>query len=349
MASLFNKIVKEDVLRVLSVDLPWEDLSGSRIVLTGATGFLGSNILRTLLMLHREGLASKPLEIICLARDIDRARHRLSNIFSNKYVHWLQCDLAANNIPDLGSPDYIIHAASQASPRFYLTDPVGTILPNAIGTMSLLKASHSVRRFLYISSAEVYGSWVANMPICENNFGPIDPVNLRSCYSESKRLGESICSAWHHQMGLHTIIVRLFHTYGPGIDSNDGRVFADFAYAIAHNKPIRITSDGSARRAFCYSSDAISGLFTALLKGEPAQAYNLGNPYAESSILELAQMLQRNFSTHTSTIELSSCSPSYLPSAVSAFVPNIERMRALGWHPTIGLLEGFSRFIFSIS
>lgn len=349
MRSSFYKIVREDAIRVISSDLPWEYLSGAHILVTGASGFLGSNLLRTLLLLYQEGLVSHPLKVSALVRDVNRAKDRLSDLISIDHLHFIEWDLCEILTFDLGSPDYIIHAASQASPKLYQADPIGTILPNTQGTISLLKACPNVRRFLYISSAEVYGPPSTNSQIGETNFGPIDPTNLRFFYSESKRLGESICTAWHHQLGLHSIVVRLFHTYGPGIQSNDGRVFADFAYSVAHNKPLRITSDGTARRAFCYSSDAITGIFTALLRGQPAQAYNLGNPDSEVSILELAQMLKQEFSSYTSTIELSPCSPGYLPSSVNSVIPNIDRLKSIGWTPQIDILQGFHRFIQSIS
>ena len=134
--------------------------------------------------------------------------------------------------------DFIIHAASQASPKFYGKDPVGTINANVIGTINLLELAkrNKVEKFLYFSSSEVYGNLnEEDIPTKEDKFGSIDPCNVRSCYSEGKRAGETICISWKHQYSIPVVIVRPFHTYGPGMDLNDGRVYADFIKNIVYN------------------------------------------------------------------------------------------------------------------
>ncbi|MFN9623502.1 MAG: NAD-dependent epimerase/dehydratase family protein [Cyanobacteriota bacterium] len=344
-----SRIISADTDRVLATNLPWQAFDGARIVVTGAAGFLGGGLVRALLALHPAGLVQRPLQVLALVRHPERSRQRLADVADDPQLEWLTWDLCQFGVPELGRPDFVIHAASQASPKFFSRDPVGTLLPNTVGTAALLKACAPPCRFLYVSSSEVYGSVSTTDPLKEQDLGCLDLADVRSCYSESKRLGEALCVAWHAQYELQTLIVRPFHTYGPGLASDDGRVFADFAFAIAHGQPIIMTSDGSARRAFCYSSDAIAGMFTVLLKGEPPCAYNLANPFAEVSILELANLLVCHFAQRGARLERSAPPDGYAPSPFNRMVPDISRLQSLGWVPHVGLIEGFERFVEALS
>ncbi len=281
-------------------------------------------------------------------RSADRARGRLADIGGR--IELFEWDLNRIAVPELGDFDYLIHAASQASPRFYANDPVGTALPNVVGTAALLEAATKARAkgFVFVSSSEVYGAVSSEGALQEGDGGRVDPATVRACYAESKRMGETLCVAWHAQHGLPTFIVRPFHTYGPGLTRDDGRVFADFAYAVAEGRPIVMTSDGSARRAFCYASDAVDGLFTVLLKGQPATPYNLANPDAELSVKELAELLVGLYADRGARLEQRPPPGGYMPSPFNRLVPDISRLRALGWEPKIGAAEGFRRFIESI-
>lgn len=308
-------------------------------LITGAAGFLGGALARELL--------ARGARVTALVRSESRARQRLADIADR--IEFFEWDLNRIAVPELPvGITHVIHAASQASPRFYGPDPVGTALPNAVGTAALLEAATKakVQGFLFVSSSEVYGAASSGEPLKESDFGPLDPATQRACYAESKRMGETLCVAWHAQHGLPTFIVRPFHTYGPGLTREDGRVFADFAYAIAEGRPIVMTSDGSARRAFCYVSDAVEGLLTVLEKGQPATPYNLANPDAELSVKELAELLVSLFPG--ARLEQRPPPGGYLVSPFNRLIPDISRLQALGWQPRIGAAEGFRRFIESI-
>lgn len=317
-------------------------MRGRRVLVTGAAGFLGGSLVRRL-------VEEPDLRVVALVRDESRARARLADIAAQlEFIEW---DLNRIAVPDLGGPvDYLVHAAAQASPRFYAHDPVGTLMPNAVGTAALLQAvtaAGGCQGFLFVSSSEVYGAVSSGQALKESDGGRVDPAALRACYAESKRLGETLCVAWHQQHGLPTFIVRPFHTYGPGLTAEDGRVFADFAFAVARGQPLVMTSDGSARRAFCYGSDAVEGLLTVLLKGEPATPYNLANPAAELSVKELAELLVdigRELGLPT-RLEQRPPPGGYLPSPFNRLIPDITRLQALGWQPQVGAREGFRRFI----
>lgn len=246
--------------------------------------------------------------------------------------------------------DYIVHAASQASPKYYGIDPVGTLSANVLGTFHLLELAKlsKVKNFLYFSSGEVYGEVTSDkIPIDEKNYGYLDPICVRSCYAESKRMGENMCISYAQQHQLHVTIVRPFHIYGPGMSLNDGRVYADFVADIFHNRDITLYGAGTAVRSFCYLADATLGFFTLLLNGDASQAYNLGNPNACLSVMELAIRLQKLFSDKKLKIiqKNRDLSIAYLESKISVNIPDIKKIKMLGWLPKVCVEEGFSRTV----
>jgi dTDP-glucose 4,6-dehydratase len=343
-------VLEEDIQAVVKRDLPWERLSGCRVVVTGAGGFLGGYVVRTLLALHRLGKVSQPLKVVAMVRDVARGKARFADLQDAAQPELLHWDLTTIGVPNLGSAHYVIHAASQASPRFYGIDPVGTLLPNTVGTASLLEAlrrCHDPRGLMFVSSSEVYGAVPDASLLPETRYGVVDPTTVRACYAESKRAGEAMCVAWHHQYQLPTFIVRPFHTYGPGLTPEDGRVFADFTFNVLRNENIVMNSDGSARRAFCYASDAIAGFLTVLLKGDVAIPYNVANSSAELSVMELAEMLVGLFPEKQLQVDrrFDSSAKGYLPSAYNRLIPDTTRLESLGWTPSVAPAQGFKRMI----
>ncbi|NJL07162.1 MAG: NAD-dependent epimerase/dehydratase family protein [Methylacidiphilales bacterium] len=340
-----NSIIRSDVQAILDADLPWERFAGKRVLVTGAAGFLPAYIVETLLTLGRTGQG--PEEVIGLVRNLEKARRRFAGHAADSRLRLVQADLCEP--PPLDSScNFIIHAASQASPKYYFTDPVGTLEPNVIGTHHLLRraASDKAEGFLFFSSSEVYGQGQEGA-LSETSYGYLDPATVRSCYAESKRMGETLCVCATHQFDVPTFIVRLFHTYGPGLAADDGRVFSDFITNIVARRDFIITSDGLARRAFCYVSDAVRGIFTVLLKGKPAQPYNVGNDTAEVSIRELATILSAAFPDRNLdvVIDPAKAAASYAKSAVSRNCPDVDALRGLGWEPTIDIATGFKRTV----
>ena len=343
-------MVAEDIAAIVRSELPWERLAGRQVLVTGAGGFLGGYLVRTLLALFDHGKVSRPIRVLAMVRDARRACNRLSDLMERSDFRLLPWNLNDIAVPEIEDSSYVLHAASQASPRFYGTDPTGTLLPNTVGTAALLEA---LRRggqgegFLFVSSSEVYGQVEGDTSLPENRYGCVDPVNVRACYAESKRMGEAMCVAWREQYCMPTCIVRPFHTYGPGLQPDDGRVFADFAYNVARGENIVMTSDGSARRAFCYVSDAVAGFFTVLLRGSPATPYNVANPAGELSVLELAELLVGLVPGNKLSVERQHV-PSralYLPSTVGRAVPDVSRLTALGWTARVPPVQGFGRMI----
>lgn len=350
MSEAMRSVVEADIHAVVARDLPWHTLSGCRIVVTGAGGFLGGYLVRTLLALHRLGKVDQAVRVVAMVRDVERARARFADLADAPHLEFMRWDLNTIGVPEIGPAHYVLHAASQASPRFYSTDPVGTLLPNTVGTAALLEAlrrSPNARGLMFVSSSEVYGSVVGADRLPESRYGVVDPATVRACYAESKRAGEAMCVAWHHQYQLPTFIVRPFHTYGPGLTPEDGRVFADFSFNVLRNENIVMNSDGTARRAFCYASDAIAGFLTVLLKGQAATPYNVANASAELSVMELAEMLVGLFPDKKLQVDrrVDTGSKDYLPSAYNRLVPDTSRLESLGWQADITPPIGFRRMI----
>jgi nucleoside-diphosphate-sugar epimerase len=347
-----HPVIEEDLRDIYAFDLPWSAFHGKTVLVTGANGFLPAYMVETLLYANEKVPRHQATRVIGLVRNLERARQRFEAYRTRADLE-LICHDVSRPLPWLGRTDFIVHAASQASPKYYGSDPVGTLSANVLGTHHLLSQAreNNCQGFLFFSSAEIYGKADGQrQTIGECDYGIIDPLTIRSCYAESKRMGETMCASWWHQFRVPTRIVRPAHIYGPGMRLDDGRVFADFVSDVVHERPIVMKSDGTARRAFCYLADATKAFFTVLLKGENGNAYNVANDQESLMISELAQLLVHLFpglGLHVQRQERTT-KDSYLPSKIDHDgVPGIDKMRELGWRPTTGAAKGFARTVLS--
>ncbi len=348
MSGIRNPIIEEDLARICAHDLPWRAFSGKTILISGANGFLPAYMVETLLYLN-EIDSSMNCRVVGLARNGEKAERRFAHLLGRPGFSLVIQDVCSPVAID-GDIDFIVHAASQASPKYYGKDPVGTILANTLGTHNLLCLAQkcAVQSFLFFSSGEVYGQVGPKTLISEEDYGPLDPTDVRSCYGESKRLGETMCVAWHHQYGVPAKMVRPAHTYGPGMALDDGRVFADFVANVVLHEDILIKSQGIARRVFCYLADATLAFFTVLLRGENAQAYNVANENCEVSVAELAELLVGLFPERKLAVKFlpGLTRSGYIQESAGA-VPDTSKIRKLGWNPTTTIEEGFRRTVAS--
>ena len=343
-----NPIVEADLSVIISAALDWESFAGKTILISGANGFLPAYIVESLLFLN-ETAQYQPVKVIALVRNKERAWDRFSFYRGRSDLDLIAQDVC-NPIDVDGPVDFIIHAASQASPKYYGKDPVGTLSANIIGTYNLLELAREKgsEAFLFFSSGEVYGEVNEhNIPTKENVYGYVDPMNVRSCYAESKRMGENMCVSWFHQYDIPTKVVRPFHTYGPCMRLDDGRVFADFVSDVVNGNNIIMHSDGLGTRAFCYLSDATIGFIKVLLDGINGEAYNVGNDNGEISIRDLAYMIANLFPGKNIKVLKNSDvqKQGYIKSQINRACPDKTKMRNLGWKPQINLQEGFTRTI----
>lgn len=343
-----HPVIAEDLAAIIAAPLPWERLAGKRVLVTGASGILAGYVVETLLYLNEaRGLG---IRVLGLVRDRAKAEARFAHHRGRADLELLVQDVTDPVRLD-GPLGAIVHAASQASPKYFGADPVGTLLPNVVGTRNLLELAREKgsEALLFLSSGEVYGVVdPSRIPIKENDYGFVDPMNVRSCYAEGKRAGETLCVAYHKQHGVPATVVRPFHTYGPGMPLDDGRVFSDFVADIVAGRSIVMKSDGRARRPFCYVADAVAGFFTALLLGKPAEAYNVGNEDAEVSVLELADRLVALFPERRLSVVRQPEAPraaGYLESPIPRNCPDTTKLRALGWRPAHGIESGFARTV----
>lgn len=341
-----HRVVTEDIQQILSSPLDWRRFHKKTILVTGASGCLPSYMLEALLQLRQElGIECR---VIGLVRNMQKAKSRFADYLSSPELTLIEADVS--KMPPIHQHcDFIIHAASQASPKYYGPDPVGTMTANLSGTHHLLELARQsgCEGFLFFSTSEVYGQLPPEKtPTRESDYGYIDLLNPRSCYAESKRAAETLIASYVQQFQLPGVIVRPYHTYGPGMALDDGRVYADFIRDIVQRRNIVLRSDGKAVRSFCYLSDGVAAFFTVLLKGKHGEAYNAGNPAATSSISDLAETLVGLYPEFQLRVErLGSPTAGYLPSPVSISIPNVDRLCALGWQARHSISEGFARTV----
>lgn len=345
---LNRDIIDRDLREIAALRLPWGALSGRRVLVTGATGFIAAYLVETLLWLNQHVL-ERPAQVIALARSREKVARRFGPFLERKDFAVEIADVSVPPSCDL-RPDYVAHCASPANPQAYLADPVGTLLANTRGTQLMLEAAQrsSARKFLFVSSGEVYGRF-AQPPVealTETNFGALDPLDPRSCYGEGKRAGEALAAAYWRQHGLPTVTARLGHTYGPGIELGDGRVFSDFVGNIVRGEPIEMKSAGLTVRPFCYVADAVAALWTLLLKGASGEAYNVMNDEAFLSVRELADLLAERFADRGAcVIARPAAAASGAATDTGKVSVSTAKLRALGWRPRIDPREGFHRTV----
>lgn len=340
---MHNRVIDED-LDYIAKKFPSDRIHNANFLITGANGFLPSYLVYTLLHLNKK--EERKFKIYALVRNKKNAEKKFKDYLNDKSLKIIEHDITKQFwIKD--KIDYIIHGASQASPKFFNTDPVGTLLPNTIGTKNLLDLAlkKKSKSFLLMSSGEVYGN--IKKKILESNFGLVDPLDVHSCYAESKRMAETMCVAWHKQYGVSTKIARIFHTYGPGMLPDDGRVQADFVYDILNNRNIKLKSNGLAKRPFCYISDVSIACFLLLFHGENGHAYNVANPKNLIRIKDLAKLLISISNNKSLKIVRSKNkqTQNYLKSRIESQSPDIGKITKLGWSPYISINDGFVRTI----
>jgi len=306
----------------------------ARVLVTGAGGCLGGAIAEALLALRRGGV---PLEVLAAGRDVAALRRHFGDA-----ARLVPLDLARPVVlPDDLRPTMAVHAASPASPRDYLARPVDTLQINAAGITAIASALPRGARMLYFSSGEIYGSPAsAHVPTPESYAAASDPLSERACYVEAKRHGEALMAAWQRQHGLHALIARPIHVYGPGLRPDDGRVICDFVANAIAGRPIRMLSDGSPRRSFCYLSDATRLLLRILASGAAGEAWNVGRDAPLISIAELAAQvaqavapvaIERGQAAHATGSPQQSC-------------PDMAKARRdFAYAPRIALDEGLRR------
>jgi len=340
---MLETIIKEDVKNILiDTKIKWSKFKNTSFLITGANGFIANYIINTLIYLNFYKKFN--IKIILLTRNKIKTKKKFINLNNSKFIKIIQHNLLTKiNIKD--KIDYILHSASQASPKFYLKSPIETILPNVLGTYNVLNLckNRKIKSFLFFSSGEIYGD--SAKKLVEHAIHETPTLGSRSCYIQSKKMGETMCYSYFKEKKIPAKIIRIFHTYGPGMYLNDGRVMMDFVNEIIIKNQITVKSSGKQKRSFCYISDMIGAIFLVLIKGKNGEAYNAGNPKEFMSIKLLAQKISNKINGIKVIYKKRSNTDLYLKSTINNVNPCIKKISKLSFNPKINAENGFLRTI----
>lgn len=329
-----NSIFEEDIKNIIN-DFDMSVFDRKTILVTGATGLIGKLCVKSLLN------SGYNTQVIALVRDEEKAK----NIFGeSKRLTYLVQDIN-QRINTTRRVDYIIHAASTTSSKDFVEKPVETIYTAINGSRNILEFAKNKRLegMVYLSSLEIYGV-NEKENIKERDYGYIDILNPRSSYSESKKMVETMCISYGTEYGVPVKIARLAQTFGAGVSISDNRVFAQFAKAIINKENIILHTKGETKRNYCYTTDAVRGIFTILTKGENNNAYNVANENSYCSISEMAHLLENEYTKVEYKID--EVNRGYNPTVKIAL--NTEKLNALGWEAKVNLKEMFDRLIMNL-
>lgn len=333
-------------LRSLREAVPaWEKLAGSTVLVTGATGLIGSAVVDFLAQCNMD--AGAGIRILAAGRSRERTKARFAGRMQEGGIRFFPFDAlgvpAAGRHPD-PAPDFFVHAAGNANPALYGSHPAQTMMTTILGTYRLLEMAAGLpgSRFLFVSSSEVYGRKETMDPFAEGQYGRVELLDPRSCYPVSRRAAETLCASFRAERGVDFVIGRPGHVYGPTMTEADNRASSQFPRDAAAGRDIVLKSSGSQIRSYCYVLDCVSALMTLLLAGESGQAYNISN---RDSIVTIRQMAEAFAAAAGRKVVFDV--PTGAERAVFNPMDNSSldaaRLEALGWRGRFDLAAGVSR------
>ena len=333
----------EDVQLTANLNLSWDKLKDSTILISGASGLIGTFIIDVLMHknLH-EGLNCK---IYALGRNSAKAHARFASYMNDEHFTFTAHDINYPLQRFDGTADYVLHLASNTHPADYAADPVGTILTNIIGLNNLLSFSteHSTKRFLFTSSVEVYGENRGDTEYFSEDYcGKINIANARAGYPEAKRCGETLCQSYIKQYGLDVVIPRLSRTYGPTMQKNDSKAIAQFIHKAAAGEDIVLKSAGDQFYSYGYVADVVAGVFTVLFSGQTGEAYNIADEGSDITLRDLAK-IAADYAGRSVVFESSDAQEQAGYSTVTKAVLDAGKLKALGWQARYDIKAGITR------
>lgn len=319
---------------------------GHTWLITGSGGFIGSYFLDFIDYCNKY-VFSTPDKVICIDNYKTSSMNRIMHLLDNDNFQFINKDIS-KPIEVSQNIDYIVHAASIASPTFYRKYPIETIEVNVWGLKNLLDIAKakSIKSMLYLSTSEIYGDPdSANIPTSETYNGNVSCIGPRACYDESKRLGETLCVNYWKQYRVPVKIARPFNVYGPGLRIDDKRVIPDFFKGALYNRRIEILSDGRPTRSFCYISDAIAGFIKILMSEYNGEVFNIGNDEIEINMKQLAEKIAEIVEKVT-VIYNESSDKEYLTDNPQRRCPDLKKARTLiNYNPSVNLEAGLRRLM----
>ncbi len=341
--------INQDISRLFCDGLDLSRLQGKNILVVGATGLIGSCIVNVLMQNPQ-----KDYHVIASGRNRQRAQLKFNNYWADSHFSFLELDVTLPVIKNLNKQiteevygimqhiDYIIDAASNASPNFFKQAPVEVMLANIEGVKHLMDygLTHGMKRMLYISSGEIYGEGDGR-EFSEKSSGYVDCASVRACYPSSKRAAETLCMAYGEEYGADVIIARLSHTYGPGFTESDNRVYAQFVRNVLRGEDIVLKSTGDACRSWLYVVDAANAVLRLLLDGEKGNAYNVAHPDSNITIRQLAELVAAQ--AHRKVVlDIPQDIMQGKTSPITKATFNTDKLQALGWKPLFDISEGIA-------
>jgi len=337
---------QEDLGYVAALNLPWEKLKNKAIMVSGATGLIGSFLIDVIM--HKNQNEGFNCTIYALGRNEERARQRFAYCSNEDTFKFMSYDINEPLIRnDLGMIDYILHLASNTHPVAYATDPIGTITTNIIGTKNMLEfaVEHNAIRCAFASSNEIYGENRGDVEKFDEKYcGYIDSNTMRAGYPESKRCGEALCQAYIRQKGLDIVIPRLTRTYGATLLKTDTKALSQFLNNGVAGEDIVLKSAGTQHYSYIYVADAIAGLLTVLMKGECGEAYNIADEASDIMLKDLAAIIAE-YAGKSVVFEIpSEIEKAGYSKATKARLAS-EKILRLGWIAKYDIKQGIERTI----
>lgn len=341
-----NPLYLEDIKYVASIKLPWDILKDKSILISGATGMIGSFLVDVLMQKNLE--ENLNCRIYALGRDEKKARQRFNKFFDDPNFEFIRHDI---NLPlddvKIDNADYVLHLASNTHPLAYSKDPIGTITTNIIGLKNMLDfaSTHESKRFAFASSNEIYGENRGDIEEFDEKYcGYIDCNTMRAGYPESKRCGEALCQAYISQKNMDIVIPRLTRSYGPTLLKSDKKAMSQFLHKAIAGEDIVLKSAGTQYYSYTYVADAVSGLLTVLLCGEKGEAYNIADEKSDITLKDLASIIA-DCAGKKVVFEI----PDFVESAGYSTATKARldgtKLKSLGWNLKYPIKDGVERTI----